>query len=139
MPADLKLLIRKLALFFLPFVLVGLLVSFIDPYNYFSTPSPYSDEAKKRISFPLNYAMWKMMIYRDNPVPNLLLGDSRMMSVKPEAIQATSGLDYYNFAFGGGSLREAIKTFWFASEQMELERVCFGINLNNYRNFFVSA
>ncbi|MEN8007124.1 MAG: hypothetical protein ABFS42_08915 [Candidatus Krumholzibacteriota bacterium] len=135
MPADLKLLIRKLTLFFLPFVLYGLVVAFIDPYNFFSAPGPYSDEAKKKISYPLNFAMWKMLVYRDQPVPNLLLGDSRMLSMKPEAIRQTTGLDYYNFAYGGGSLNEAIKTFWFASEQVKLERVCFGINLNNFSSY----
>lgn len=135
MPADLKLLIRKLTLFCLPFVIYGLLIAFIDPFNYFRVPGPSETQLKKNISLPLNYAMWKMIAFRRDPVPNLLLGDSRMMSMKTEAIQAISGLDYYNFAYGGGSLHEAIKTFWFADEHIKLERVIFGINLNNYSSY----
>ena len=132
MPADLKLLIRKLALFFLPFALYGLVIAAIDPYDYFEGPSFFSEESKRPVSLPLNYALWKMLEFRDAPAPNLLLGDSRMMSVKTETIREVAGLDYANLAYGGGSLREAIDTFWFADGLVPLERVCIGVNLNNY-------
>jgi hypothetical protein len=132
MPDDLKLLIRKLALFFLPFVLYGLVIAAIDPYDYFGGPSPFSVESKRQVGLPLNYALWKVLDYRRAPTPNILLGDSRMMSMKPETIAEVAGLDYANLAYGGGSLREAIDTFWYADGLVTLERVCLGINLNNY-------
>lgn len=135
MPADLKLLIRKLALFFLPFVLFGTVIAFIDPYGLVGGPTPFPSSDKESISLPLNYPMWKMVAFRRKPVSNILLGDSRMMSVDPEVIEEVSGQEFFNFAYGGGSLREAIDTFWFAAGRTRLDKACFGINLNNYSSY----
>lgn len=126
-----KFLFRSL-LFALPFFLYGMLVMAIDPFNYFGVGGPVSTDLKEKISLKVNYAMWKMLDYRRDPEPNLLLGDSRMMSLDAQLVSSVSGISYVNMAYGGGSLREAIDTFWFAAERNELDNVYFGLNINSY-------
>jgi len=126
-----KFLIRAV-LFAVPFLLYGIFIVVVDPYNYFSLPSPVDDGLKKEISFKLNYAMWKMLDYRQAPVENILLGDSRMMSMDTALIRETSGDVYYNFAYGGGSLKEALATFSYANDLKDLKNVFIGLDLNSY-------
>ena len=122
----------RILLFSIPFILYGLLVVAVDPFNYFGTRNLISTDLKEDISLKINYAMWKMLRYRRDPVPNLLLGDSRMMSLDARLVSETSGRPYANMAYGGGSLREAIDTFWFATEHCRLETVFFGLNINTF-------
>lgn len=132
MSAALKKLIKRGMLFSIPFLLYGLLVLAVDPFNYFKTGSLISNDLKEDISLKINYSMWKMLKYRQEPVPNILLGDSRMMSIDDQLVSKTAGEPYVNMAYGGGSLREAIDTFWFTSELGQLKNVYFGININSY-------
>lgn len=132
MRKDYTVLAKRLAVFSLPLLAYLALVALVDPYNFVPGPSPVDEKAKEDVSFKLNYAMWKMLEYRRDPVSNILLGDSRMMSLDPDTIRAVSGLEYFNFAYGGGSLREAIDTFWFATRQTQLVRACIGMNLTTF-------
>lgn len=132
MSVELKIFSKKLAIFLLPFALYAVTVVLIDPYNYFNVYSVVRNDLKQDISFKLNYAMWKMIEFRRNPEANLLLGDSRMGNLHVEDIREVSGREYYNFAYGGGSLKEAIATFDFANGLIELRRVTVGLDLNTY-------
>lgn len=129
---EVKLLIRKLGLFSLPFVLYAVVIAVVDPYDFLPGPSPFGEEIKREISFKLNYAMWEMTRFREDPAPNILLGDSRMMSMPLDRIEEVSGKDFFNLAYGGGSLREAIDTFHYARTITRIEHAYFGINLNSY-------
>jgi len=119
-------------LFAVPFLLYGIIITVVDPYNYFSLPSPVDDGLKTEISFKLNYAMWKMLEYRQAPSRNILLGDSRMMSIDRDKIREINGDEYYNFSYGGGSLKEALATFRYAEGLGKLENVYIGLDLNSY-------
>jgi hypothetical protein len=132
MSREVKRLIKKLALFLLPFGIYGAVIIAIDPYNYFSTNSFIPGELKQEISFKLNYALWRMVEYKRQPSDGLLLGDSRMMAIQAEDIRAVCGQEYYNFAYGGGSLKEALATFRFANDQTQLRRVAIGLDINTY-------
>lgn len=132
MSVDLKKFLRRGMIFAVPFLLYGVFITIIDPYNYFSLPSPVNDGLKKEISFKLNYAMWKMLDYRKAPQNSILLGDSRMMAMDETRITEISGIDFYNLAYGGGSLKEALATFWFADGLGNLENVYIGLDLNSY-------
>ena len=70
---DVQIVLQKLVLFGLPFAVAFCVVALVDPYNYFRLPSPVDDALKSRISFKLNYAMWKMFDYRRDPRPDILL------------------------------------------------------------------
>ncbi len=130
--AQLAKLAGRFGLMAAPFLAYGAVILAVDPYNLFGISGLVDDRYKEDISFKLNYAMWEMLQYRHDPVPNLLLGDSRMMNLPTETIDEVSGVPWANLAYGGGSLREAIDTFHFAAEQTELERVVLGVNFNLY-------
>lgn len=132
MPSDVRQLFRKLALVLIPFALYGCAIVVVDPYNYFNLFSSGGMSAKKEISFKLNYAMWSLIDFKRDPAPNILLGDSRMLALDAEDIRAASGREWHNLAYGGGSLKEAIATFWFANRTTELAFVTIGLDVNTY-------
>ncbi len=131
MPDDVKRFLRKTMLLLGPFLLFGVFVITVDPFNYFQL-SPVNEDLKKEISFKLNYAMWKMYKFDRDPAPHILLGDSRMMELRSDEIREISGKSYYNFAYGGGSLKEAIATYDFAAARIPLKHVVIGLDLNSY-------
>ena len=122
----------KTGLVALPFLIYGMVIAAVDPYNLFGLSSLVDDRYKQDISYKLNYAMWKMLQYRHDPQPAILLGDSRMMNLPADTIEQVSGQPWANLAYGGGSLREAIATFHYADSMVELERVVLGVNFNLY-------
>lgn len=129
---DAKKMFRRLAIFSIPAVVFVLVIVAIDPFDFFGVSRAVPGKLKRQTSFKVNYALWKTIEYRRNPAPNILLGDSRMLSIKADAVSNVTGADFYNFAYGGGSLLEAIETFWFAAGQTRLESATFGINLAIY-------
>lgn len=132
MSPELRHFAKKVGFFLLPFAVYACAIVVIDPYNYFGVSRAVSNDLKKDISFKLNYAMWAMLDYRRDPTANILLGDSRMLGLHAEDIRAVSGHDFRNLAYGGGSLREAIATFKFAEELVDLKRVKIGLDINTY-------
>jgi uncharacterized protein YaaQ len=131
---DLGKFLRRALVFIIPIVIYASFIRTVDPYNYFSATAPENSESKKAVSFKLNYAMWKILEYRRTPQANILLGDSRMMEIDSDSVLAVSGMPYSNLAYGGGSLREAIDTFWLATEMTKLNDVVIGINLNTFND-----
>ncbi len=122
----------KILFFLIPPILYVLLTLVIDPYNFYKNTNTIDLATKKRIAYPLNYPLWKSLEYKKSPVENILLGDSRTNALNTEKIKKVSGLDFYNFAYGGGTLPEIIETFWFAQGHTKLKNVYVGINLNLY-------
>ncbi|MBN2227238.1 MAG: hypothetical protein JW763_07715 [candidate division Zixibacteria bacterium] len=107
----------------------------IDPFNYFGISSIIPDTYKAETSYRLNYRLWKMNAYRQQPTGNILLGDSRMLLLDADSISARTGQDYFNFAYGGGSLDEAIETFWFADSITSLQNVYIGLNFPMFNGY----
>lgn len=100
----------------------------VDPYNYNKRFNLGYD--KKEISYKMNYRIYKLLEYKNNPSSNILLGDSRTDSISTDEIKKVTGEDYYNFAYGGGTLQEAIDNFWYAANIKKLKNVYIGINFN---------
>lgn len=90
---------------------------------------------KDIISYKANYRLYKMIAFKKNPSQNILLGDSRTDHLDPQLIKKITGEDYFNFAYGGGTLYEAIETFWYAANIKKLKNVCIGINFNLYNKY----
>ena len=126
-----KKLFFKLFIFAIPFIVMALIIIKVDPYNYLSYDSN-SSETKKAISYKLNYALWKTIEYRRNPLPNILLGDSQMGRLRSDDIFQIAGEKFYNFSYAGGTLAEMINTFWFATETTKLKSAYFGISFNHF-------
>ena len=92
----------------------------------------------------MHYQLWKLIEYKRNPSPNIILGDSRALYIEPEKIQKIVNEQYFNFAYGGGTLSEIIDTFWYCAQSCKLKNVYIDINFNRYnaietRNRFVHA
>lgn len=78
----------------------------------------------------MNYRIYKLLEFKNNPSNNILLGDSRTDSISTEELKKCNGQDYYNFSYGGGTLQEAIDSFWYATSITKLKNVYIGINFN---------
>jgi hypothetical protein len=132
-----KLFVQKVIILLTPFILFGLLMVLIDPYNYFNVSKIIDDQVKLETSYRLDNSLWKVIEYNRKPVPNILLGDSRIEGIDVNKIEEITGEKYYNFAYGGGTLPEVIDTFWYAAQKNKLKNVYIGINFNLY-NFYIS-
>src|SRR5271166_4620189 len=127
--------LKRLFQFGVPFGLYALLIYLIDPFNFLGGPSIVSNQVKMRTAYPLNYCLWKMPAFARHPLPQLLLGDSRMDALRSERVKELTGADYFNLAYGGATLREIIGSFWFASRHTNLSRVYIGLDFNLYTDY----
>jgi hypothetical protein len=119
-------------IFIIPYLIYSLIVVVVDPYNYFGLFKFTSNNEKALISKKINYALWHLIEYKNAPVENILIGDSRMSRLKSDLIEQITGNKYYNFAYGGGTLEESISTFWEAEKIIDLKNVVIGVNFNNF-------
>lgn len=137
-------LLKKLALFSLPFLVWVGLVVLVDPYNYFDLTSFVPLEIKKKTSFLLNERLWRCVEFKKTPSGNILLGDSRIAKIDTNFIKSKTGDNYFNFAYGGASLAEIVDTFEYAKKITKLSNVYIGVSFNHYnshnaRNMFSGA
>lgn len=124
--------IIKSIIFPIPFLIVICTTAITDPFNYFNYSSSSSINLKKDISSRINYTLWKVISFKKKIYQNIILGDSRMNQFDENTINEVSGENYFNFSYGGGSLSEICKTFWFASENIKLKNVYIGLSFNLY-------
>ncbi len=127
-----KKLITRISLFSLPFVLLGALILFVDPYEYYNYFNCFSHKDKLSTSLKLNPPLWKLIHYKHAPIPNILLGDSRMNQFSTDDIEKLTGIEYANLAYGAGTLSEICETFWETAAVVNLKKVYIGLNLNLY-------
>lgn len=107
----------------------------IDPYNYFGISKIIPYQLKFLNSRTTNYTLWKTIEFSRKPSPNIFLGDSRVAGLDTKAIQKKSGINFFDFAYGGGTIEESINTFWFASSKIKLKNVFLGVNFNVYNAY----
>ena len=125
-----KTLVRKLFIFSLPFAVYAVVVVVIDPFDFFNVCHLISDETKQRLSYRLNYRLWKMTAYRRQPSSNILLGDSRMEHLNVDYLRHRTGQEWANLAYGGASMAEILERFHYADNHTHLTNVCIGLNFN---------
>jgi hypothetical protein len=126
----------RLALFLLPiFVLVVPPIYYVDPFGLFAKPSVIQESTRSKYAQQMNQVLWKLPAYGRDPAPNILLGDSQMARLPEQAIMAITGQKYSNLAYGGGTLRESVSTFWFATQKVSLRKVFFGIDFPEYNAY----
>jgi hypothetical protein len=126
----------RLVLFFvLIFIVVVPPVFYVDPFGVFAKPSVISEPIRSQYAQQVNQVFWKLPAYNRDPAPNILLGDSQMARLSDQDIASVTGQKYSNLAYGGGTLRESISTFWFASQRTRLRRVFFGISFMEYNAY----
>lgn len=120
-------------------VLAGLFVILLSVFSFNFVLDPYNRNRvfdlglpKATISNKMHYPLYKSLEYSQNPKPILLLGDSRTDALKPRFFAEAGRNDVYNMAYGGGTLYEAIDSFWYATETSKLDRVVIGLPFNLY-------
>jgi hypothetical protein len=134
----------RLSVFLATLLLVVCLpVYLIDPYGLFSKRSIVNDSVRLASAKRVNQVLQSIISFSKDPRPNILLGDSQMALFRADEIEAVTGLPYRNLAYGGGTLSEAITTFWYATRTVRLQRVYFGMSFYSFtdssRNRAVSA
>jgi hypothetical protein len=122
--------IKKIFVFISPFILFILVVLFIDPYNYFNQ-FDLLNEDERRASYITQPHLYKLIDYQNNPNKNIVLGDSRSVSLQ----YIMDDTKWSNLAFAGGSINEIIQSFWFVADRQDLDTVLIGINLNLYNRY----
>ncbi len=128
---------RKAILFAAPIGIYCLLIGLIDPFDYFESRL-VPDQIKLKTSVPLNQCLWKMIEFNRAPMPNILLGDSRMGLFDAGMVDRASGEPYFNYSFGGATLQEIDDAFWDATSRIHLRKVYVGIDFNLYDDYNVT-
>lgn len=124
--------------FLVPFLFYGLAIALIDPFQLFPLSHLISENRKAPIAGQMNGCIWKMEKFLRHPLPNIVLGDSRMDAISVDDIRKVNGQEYFNFSYGGASLNEITDSFWFAAAHTHLEHVYIGLNLNVYNDYNAS-
>jgi hypothetical protein len=129
-----KILLKNLFLFLLPIAIMVAIVIFVDPFNYFEISGFFNQSKKDKIANQVNPILRTLIKFKKQPSPYILLGDSRMKNLNTEKVRSIAGEPYYNLAFGGGTIKEICKVFWFASKIIKLKKVYIGINFDLYNS-----
>ena len=108
--------------------------SFRSIHQTVADPRPIRSQYAQQV----NQVFWKLPAYSRDPAANILLGDSEMAQLPVQVLQTVTGQQYSNLAYGGGTLRESVSTFWFASRKVKLQKVLFGMSFMEYNPYPVN-
>ncbi len=134
----------KILIFGVPFFMVILFVTLVDPYNIINISHIISDQDKIKVlnrssaSEPRGNVIWKTIAFKRKPVKNLLIGDSQGKYFDTALIRNLTGEEYFNFNVPGGSYKTMFSLFWYATNYTELKNVyfqCGFMNYNGYRDY----
>lgn len=87
---------------------------------------------RDKVASVVDYQIHKILAYRRDPKPVIVLGDSRAELLRDEYFAEAGRPDVFNFACGGGTLPEAIDTFWLADAETTLRQVVIGLPFSLY-------
>jgi hypothetical protein len=130
--------ITKLLLFLTPFILVAFFIFLVDPYNLFNISHLFTDDVKIKClnrtdeTTTRGNLLWKTIEFERNPVPNILIGNSRTALATDSCLEAKLGGEATNLAFPGANLRTIIDMFWMAANSTELDNVILQVDFNIY-------
>jgi len=125
-------------------ILLGLLLSLLAGVALFNVVvDPFErsglfdlDLPREAVASVVDYQVHKILKFERAPKPVIILGDSRSEALREEYFAELGRLDVFNFAYGAGTLDEAIDTFWLADATTRLEQVVIGVpfSLTNENN-----
>ncbi len=114
-----KRLVKKTAIFLIPFICMFTLFFAFETSDYFGLRGNPTYNSR-----PISSMRQVLM----NHPSRVVLGDSRIANTNTDYVKEISGLDYTMLGFGGASLADCIDLFWFAAENTNLKEVVFSIN-----------
>ena len=132
---DLKKLIIRLCIFIIPIVLYMVVLSTIDPFNYFSDSNIISEETEHKTSRKLNSLLYNTISFKNHPTPNIIIGDSRIKRLPISAIKKITGDKYFILHSNAAKLNEIIDLFWISTKYSKLENVILGVNFNLFNEY----
>ncbi len=123
--------IKSSLLFLFPFVLITIGLIYIDAYNLLRQEDNQEwKQLKYAISYKHNYPLYQLPQFEYNPSDIVILGDSRAKALNADVLGQVKNLSAINLAYGGGTIPEAIETFWYLSENHDLKSIYFGLSFN---------
>ncbi len=131
---------HKLFRFLFPFIIITLFILIIDPYNLFNVISIVSDDNKSKCLAINNWetsrpnAIWRTLKFRNEPTPNIVLGDSRIAYVSDACLEEKLGGIVSNLAIPGSNIKTITELFWMAANSTTLENVIIQLNFNRYND-----
>ena len=132
---DLKKLIIRLGIFIIPIVLYIVVLSTIDPFNYFSDSNIISEETEHKTSRKLNSLLYNTISFKNHPTPNIIIGDSRIKRLPISEIEKITGDKYFILHSNAAKLNEIIDLFWISTKYSKLENVILGVNFNLFNEY----
>ena len=132
---DLKKLIIRLCIFIIPIVLYMVVLSTIDPFNYFSDSNIISKETEHKTSRKLNSLLYNTISFKNHPTPNIIIGDSRIKRLPISEIEKITGDKYFILHSNAAKLNEIIDLFWISTKYSKLENVILGVNFNLFNEY----
>lgn len=135
MNKDLKKIITKFSVFAMPILIWIGLLSIVDPFNYFQLNNYITIKSKEKTAKKFNSLLYNTIAFKNNPSPNIIIGDSRIKRFPLESIKKLSGDDYFILHSNAAKLNEIIDLFWLTNKKIKLENVIIGINFNLYNEF----
>jgi hypothetical protein len=117
----------------IPFMIWGLFIIAVDPFNYFNLRL-FSNESKKSAE-DLNQLMYRTVDYIKSPCENILIGDSRTELLPIELLQEIDNRKYKKMNTSGAKLNEIFELFYLANEHQKIKRVVIGINFNMFNKY----
>lgn len=125
--------LKSTIVFGIPFILIAVLLVYIDPYNVIRTEKDKNMATlKSQISYKLNYPLYQLQAFDNAPTDVVILGDSRAKALDKKVFENQLGKAVTNLAYGGGTLPEIIETFKYLTQEYDLNQIYIGINFNLY-------
>lgn len=138
MNKDVNILIKKGSIFMIPIIAWIIIVITIDPFNYFNLSNQISEKSKLKSAQKLNSLLYNSIHFKNNPIPNIIIGDSRVRKFPHHRITEITGDEYFILHSNAAKLNEMIDLFWLANNYSELNNVIIGINFNLYNEYAYS-
>ncbi|MCK5344270.1 MAG: hypothetical protein KAR20_12740, partial [Candidatus Heimdallarchaeota archaeon] len=115
----------------IPLIVYLMVTVLVDPFNYLNVSKLVDDSVKFEISQEVSPHMYKLLDFENNPRGKIVLGDSRSNGL----YHCMDSTQWANLAYGGGSLKEMVQSFWWAAEIQKLDTVLVGMDLNLYNKY----
>ena len=135
MNKDLKKLIINCGIFSIPIVMWILTLFVVDPFNYFSVNKIIDEQTKLQSARKLNSLLYNTIAFKNNPTPNIIIGDSRIKRLPIKEIKNITGDEYFILHSNAAKLNEIIDLFWLCNDFTKLENVLLGVNFNLYNEY----
>ena len=135
MKKDIRKLITNCCIFSIPIFIWVLILLLVDPFNYFSNNNVVDEQTKHQSARKLNSLLYNTIAFKNNPTPNVIIGDSRIKRLQIKEIKNITGDEYFILHSNAAKLNEIIDLFWLCNDFTKLENVLLGINFNLYNEY----